>query len=107
MEDISLEKIEMTEDIAEENHDARSRFIRKLVQSPSDSVIVSSVYDRKPPMKIVQFWDNLDRLPDDVGECLETWRKVEKQGLERLLFDRQQARDFICQRLGLRHVKAY
>lgn len=60
------------DNITEEDHYARSRCIRKLVQSPDNSVITASVYAPKPPMKVVQFWDNLERLPDDVGECIET-----------------------------------
>lgn len=96
-----------TDNLTEEDHYARSRFVRNLVQSPSGSAIASSVYARTPPMRIVQFWDNLDRLPDDVGECLETWRKMEMQGVERLLFDKRQARDFIYRKLGLRHLQAY
>ncbi len=95
------------DDITEEDHYARSRCIRKLVQSPDNSMITTSVYAQKLPMKIVQFWDNLEKLPDDVAECIETWRKAEEQGIERLLFDKKQARDFIYQKLGLRYVQAY
>jgi hypothetical protein len=42
-----------TDDLTEETHYARSRFIRKLVQSPRGSDIASSVYARKPPMRMV------------------------------------------------------
>jgi len=42
-----------------------------------------------------------------VGECIETWRKTEEHGVERLLFDKHQARDFIRRRLGPRHKRAY
>lgn len=91
----------------EGEHYARSRFIRRLVQDPHDTVKTSSVYIRRPPMRIIQFWDNLDRLPDDVGECIESWRKIEEQGFKRLLFDKQQARNFIYQKLGSRYLQAY
>lgn len=107
MEDILLEKIETANDITEEDHYARSRCIRKLVQSPYNSVIITSVYAQKPPMRIVQFWDNLEKLPDDVAGCIETWKQVGEQGIERLLFDKKQARDFIYQKLGLRYMQAY
>lgn len=96
-----------TDNHTEENHYERSRFIRKLVQNPNNPVITSSVYTRKPPMKIIQFWDKRDKLPDDVGECIESWRKIEEQGFKRVLFDKQQARDFIYQKLGLRYLQAY
>jgi len=96
-----------TDNPTEENHHARSSFVRELVQRSSDPAVASSIFTRKPPKRIVQFWDDLDRLPGDVGECIETWRKTEEQGVERLLFDKGQARDFIRLRLGARHKRAY
>jgi hypothetical protein len=90
----------------EENHRARSSFVRELVQLSDGPAVASSVFARKLPKRIVQFWDDLDRLPGDVGECIETWRKTEEQGVERLLFDKHQARDFICRRLSPRHKRA-
>ena len=91
----------------EENHHARSSFVRGLVQRSSGLAVVSSVFARKLPKRIVQFWDDLDRLPGDVSECIETWRKTEEQGVERLLFDKRQAREFIHRKLGPRQKRAY
>lgn len=91
----------------EENHRARSSFVRGLVQSSGGSAATSSVFAGKIPKRVVQFWDDLDRLPIDVSECIETWRKTEEQGVVRLLFDKYQARDFIRRRLSLRHKRAY
>ena len=91
----------------EENHRARSSFVRGLVQRSGDTSVASPVFARKLPKRIVQFWDDLDRLPGDVGECIETWRKTEEQGVERLLFDKRHARDFIRRKLGPRHKRAY
>ena len=91
----------------EENHRARSIFVRGLVQHSGGLALASSVFARKLPKRIVQFWDDLDRLPADVSECIETWRKTEEQGVERLLFDKRQARDFIRRKLGPRHKRAY
>jgi mannosyltransferase OCH1-like enzyme len=95
------------DDLTEENHNARSHFIRKLIQNPSISNTTSLVYAKKPPLKLVQFWDRLDKLPHDVKECIDTWKKIEDQGIERLLFDKQKARDYISQNLGLRHSIAF
>ncbi len=91
----------------EEDHRARSCFVRGLVQRPHDSAVQSSVFAKEIPKRIVQFWDDLDQLPGDVGECIETWRQTEAQGVERLLFDKHQAKEFIHQRLGSRHKQAY
>jgi len=95
------------DELTEEDHKARSRFIRKLIQNPSNFNIKSSIYTKKPPLRIVQFWDRLDRLPHDVQECIDTWKKIEEQGFERVLFDKQQARDFIFKKLGLRYLLAF
>jgi hypothetical protein len=93
--------------LTEENHRARSSFVRGLVQRSSDPTVASSVFTSRIPKKIVHFWNDLDRLPGDVSECIETWRKTEEQGFERLLFDKCQAKDFIRRRLGTRHKRAY
>lgn len=95
------------EDITEDNHKERSRFIKKLIQNPSNTCNTSSVYAAKPPMRIVQFWDRLDRLPQDVRECIETWTKLEEQGFERLLFDTQKAKEYIYNNLGSRYLSAF
>ncbi len=56
---------------------------------------------------IVQFWDDLERLPDDVGECIESWRKLKARGFDYYLFDNDGARELIASRLGARHENAY
>lgn len=96
-----------TDDPTEENHRARSSFVQRLVQYSNGHAVASSIFAKKLPKRIVQFWDDLERLPGDVGKCIETWRKAEEQGVERLLFDKHQARDFICRKLGSRHKLAY
>lgn len=95
------------DDQTEENHKSRSRFIRKLIQNPANSNTALSGYTKKPKKTIFQFWDRLDRLPHDVQECLETWTVIENQGIERLLFDKHQARDFILKNMELGHLRAF
>ena len=91
----------------EESHCARSKFVRRLVQDFNSSAVVSSAFAKKIPKRIIQFWDSVDRLPRDVSECIETWSKAEEQGVERHLYDKNQAREFIGYRLGIRHKQAY
>ncbi len=91
----------------EEDHRARSNYVRRLVQRSGESNAVSSAYLARPQRRIVHFWNDLGRLPEDVRECIESWRKLEEQGFELLLFDESLARDFIRQRLGPRYEKAY
>lgn len=95
------------DDITEDNHNARSHFIRELIQNPSITKPTSTIFTKKPPMKVVQFWDRLNNLPEDVKECIETWKEVENQGIERLLFDKILARDFILEKLGSRYLHAF
>ena len=94
-------------DTTEEDHHARSSFVRELVQRSRESDITSSVFPRKPPKRIVQFWNDLDRLPGDVKECFESWRRIAEQGFDLVLFDEHEAKDYIRRRLGPRYEKAY
>ena len=96
-----------TDNPKEEDHQVRSNFICELVQRSDGSAKATSLIDKKVPKKIVQFWDNLDRLPGDVEECIETWKKTEEWGIERLLFDKQKAGDFIYRKLGIRYKQAF
>ena len=65
------------------------------------------VFSRKPPKRIVQFWNDLDRLPWDVKKCIESWRRTEEQGFDLVLFDEHETKDYIRRRLGPRYEKAY
>ena len=60
-----------------------------------------------PPKRIVQFWDDLGRLPQDVRECMESWKKLEQSGFELQVFDESSAREFIRIHLGSRYENAF
>jgi mannosyltransferase OCH1-like enzyme len=94
-------------DSAQEDHRARSDFVRGLVQRCRDGDVVPAAFSTKTPKTIVQFWDDLNQLPADVGECILSWRKLDTQGFEIRLFDNGGARDFIARTLGPRYEKAY
>lgn len=95
-----------SDELTELDHKTRSLFIQKLIQKPFASSVTTN-YTQKIPLKIVQFWDRLDSLPKDVQECIETWSKVKEQGIDRILFDKKRARDFIFENMGLRYVSAF
>ena len=95
------------EDPLEKEDRDRSNFVRGLVQRPNESARVPATFLATPPKRIVQFWDNLHRLPADVRECMESWRKLEQFGFELQVFDESSARDFIRVHLGSRHVTAF
>ena len=93
------------QDHLENSHRERSNFVRKLVQNTNATV--PSLYLAKPPRRIVQFWDDIDRMPVDVKECIKSWKKLEHSGFELLLFGECQAREFIRNRLGTRYERAF
>ena len=90
------------------NERDRSNFVRELVQSQHNkSVKASATHIVAPPKRIVQFWDDLDRLPLDVMECMASWKILEQSGFELQVFDENSTREFIRVNLGLRYEKAF
>jgi hypothetical protein len=61
---------------------------------------------RTPAQRLVQFWDSRV-VPDDVQECLDTWRPIEAHGIQRVLFDDERARQYIAQNFGRAHSLAF
>jgi hypothetical protein len=85
----------------------RSNFVRELVQRSKEPVRAPAAHLAKPPRRIVQFWDNLGRLPWDVRECMESWKKLEQSGFELQVFNENSAREFIRSHLGSRYESAF
>ena len=69
--------------------------------------VVGERYKRTIPRTIVQFWDNLDRLPQDVDECIASWRQWKPHGFAHHLFDRSAASQFISNSLGARYERTF
>jgi mannosyltransferase OCH1-like enzyme len=90
-----------------EDHRARSTFVRQLIQRRGQPVSVPPALTSKQRRSIVMFWDNLERLPVDVGECIESWKSLQTKGFEVFLFDSNGAIEFIASRLGPRYENAY
>ena len=86
---------------------ARSNFVRELVQYASGPVPTPAAHLPAPPKRIVQFWDDLSRLPRDVRECMESWKILERSGFEFQVFDENSTREFIRVHLGSRYEKAF
>lgn len=90
--------------IAEED-DLRSACIHKLVQkSVSFNKRTSAA---AIPKVIIQFWHDLDDIPMDVLECLDSWKSLAPQGFKRVLFDDRTARKFIKERFDPKYVTAF
>src|SRR4051794_36411307 len=89
-------------------HDrARSNFVRELVQRRDRSTRSSTTWSSPTPRRIVQFWNDLERLPEDVKACMDSWRQLEQIGFELEVFDERSARTFIRNSLGARHERAF
>ena len=95
------------DDPLENDHRDRSDFVRELVQCPNEPARGPVEHLAPPPKRIVQFWDDLCRLPEDVRECMESWRKLERSGFELQVFDESSAREFIRIHLGSRYEQAF
>lgn len=94
-------------DSLEQHHLERSEFIRALVQRYVGRPSTKMPYTLGVPKTIVQFWNDLKHLPDDVKDCIASWSRWEVVGYKHCLFDEQAAKDFISNSLGIRHVKAF
>lgn len=95
------------EDLLEVSHRIRSNFIRELVQDKCENAGASSIYLDKPPRRVVQFWNDIDGMPNDVKECTDSWNKLKEKGFELFLFNECQARKLIRNSLGKRYEKAF
>jgi mannosyltransferase OCH1-like enzyme len=86
---------------------ARSNFVREFVQGYKEPDQIRKYCLAKIPKRIVQFWDDSNRLPQDVKECMESWRKLEQSGFELQVFNEDTAREFIKTNLGSRYKNAF
>jgi len=86
---------------------ARSNFVREFVQGYIEPDQIRKDYLNKIPKRIVQFWDDPNRLPQDVKECMESWRKLEQSGFQLQVFNEDTAREFIKTHLGSRYKIAF
>lgn len=94
----------MLKHIAEKD-DLRSEYIRIIVQ---ETIPIENLVDViLIPKVIVQFWHNIDDIPLDVQECLNSWEPLEFQGFKRVLFDSTRARKFISNEFGQSYLKAF
>lgn len=86
---------------------ARSDFVRDVVQRRDHPPLDLAMWPGPTPKRIVQFWDDLQRLPDDVKVCMDSWKQLERNGFELEVFDRISASAFIRNRLGGRYEDAF
>ena len=88
-----------------EDDDLRSDHIREIVQETIP--IENSSSGTEIPKVIVQFWHNLNDIPEDVQECLDSWESLKNKGFKRVLYDNTSAKEFILNEFGDSYVKAF
>lgn len=86
---------------------SRSCYVRSLVQDHRSLPTINLGERSTIPKVIVQFWDNLSRVPKDVKECLDTWKQLAAHGFTRLIFNDRKARRFIFNQFGSTHGEAF
>ena len=91
-------------DISEDNH-LRSRYMWHLIHD-SDSSTPQDVTVTIPRI-LLQFWDDAQTMLADVRKCVDSWRPLDEQGFERLLFDDENARDFIANNYNRHYIDAF
>ena len=89
-----------------ENDKLRSNFVRNFVQNEEALSSLALKTTNNIPRIIVQFWDD-ENIPNDVQECIETWRQLKSRGIEHFLFNTGTARRFIAENLSADNVKAF
>ncbi len=94
----------MVYSIAEDDR-LRSKYVRHLILE--DDTCMHQSTTSVPPHILVQFWDDAKAIPADVRECIDSWRPLDEQGFERLLFDDDSAGQFIAEYFSQRHLAAF
>lgn len=90
-----------------EHHRQRSEFIRGLVQGSVSMTPIDERYKQGPPRTIVQYWHDLQNLPEDIEECIASWAGWTATGFTHRLFDERGAKALIAGSLGARHERAF
>lgn len=107
LSDEQLTRVSMhLEDDSPSHHLQRSDFIRRLVQAPPPTVAPDNL-GLSIPRRIVQYWHDLQALPVDVQECMDSWSRWGSSGFEYRVFDARSAARFIEQSLGRDHLRAF
>jgi mannosyltransferase OCH1-like enzyme len=88
-----------------EDDACRSRFMQRLVRDAVGPEGVAS--GSRIPRVVIQYWHDAADVPEDVRECLESWKLLTTDGFKYVLFDDRSARRFIASHLGPRQVAAF
>lgn len=89
-----------------ENDIKRSNFIYSLLQD--NPKLSNGKLSTSPsiPKTIIQFWDTVESIPNDVKKCMESWRLLKEEYIY-ILFDEHSAREYISSNLKPENLLAF
>ncbi|MCA1440807.1 hypothetical protein I6F07_11415 [Ensifer sp. IC4062] len=94
-----------------ENDDLfRSAFVRELTLcqlTSADDTAGSDIGALAIPRTLIRYWHDLNELPEDVKECLDSWNHLDREGFEIRTFDDLSAMKYIADKFGARETAAF
>jgi mannosyltransferase OCH1-like enzyme len=90
--------------IIAENDSKRSKFIYHFLRTKKNNFSNEEIII---PKTIIQYWHNSDELPDDVLECIQSWKTLKDKDFGFKLFDDNLAKEFIKNNLDEVHLQSY
>lgn len=87
------------------NPEALSQFFYEFVQRDKGNQLMTD--DLGIPKIIVQYWDDLLHMPQDVKRCMSSWEPLESNGYKVMRFDYEGAVDFIRDRFTVEYLEAF
>lgn len=89
----------------------RSTFVRELIlhqiKSADHTVGSSNISAPSIPRTLVRYWHDLNELPEDVKECLNSWNRLDREGFEIRMFNDLSAKAYIADKFGARETVAF
>jgi hypothetical protein len=94
---------------AEDDERSRSRFVRSLLTTASESAPTARVLDLDGaiPRRLVRFWHDAKDVPADVRACMDTWNALEDAGFDVHTFDDATAAAYIAETYGEEECAAF
>ncbi|MNO65877.1 hypothetical protein D3C76_566520 [compost metagenome] len=95
----------------EEDDRLRSAFIRNLTlhqlgHSAASSVVGSSLAS-SIPKTLVQYWHDPHDVPDDVQDCINSWKRLSAEGFAFRMFNDVSAAEYITEWYGVSEQEAF
>lgn len=87
------------------NYRLRSQYMHEIIAKTNKNVVNGNT--QVIPYTLVQYWNDSKSIPLDVQGCIDSWKRVEKYGFTRILFDDRSAKQFIIKNFGIQYLDAF